>query len=121
MEWYAPLTVLPAIGLLILSTSNFIVALNNEINGLLHEPERRKVLIGKKLAQLKRLSVASAFLYFGVILFLTSGLTSAFSEKEIFFKLQMAAGVLVTTVAVVILFFYSTKAVAIRQSQLDSN
>jgi hypothetical protein len=31
MEWYGPLTILPAIGLLILSTSNFIVSLNEEV------------------------------------------------------------------------------------------
>jgi hypothetical protein len=31
MEWYLPITVLPALGLPILSTSNFIIASNEEI------------------------------------------------------------------------------------------
>ena len=34
MEWYIPLTVLPAIALIILSTSNFLVGLNSELNQL---------------------------------------------------------------------------------------
>lgn len=31
MEWYVPMTILPGIGLIILSTSNFLIALNIEI------------------------------------------------------------------------------------------
>jgi len=34
MEWYGPLTILPAIGLLILSTSRFIISLNEEVSKL---------------------------------------------------------------------------------------
>jgi hypothetical protein len=34
MEWYGPLTILPAIALVILSTSNFIVSSNSEIQAL---------------------------------------------------------------------------------------
>ena len=34
MEWYGPLTILPTIGLLILSTSRFIISLNEEVSKL---------------------------------------------------------------------------------------
>jgi hypothetical protein len=35
MEWYIPISLLPGIALIILSTSNFILALNNEIKELI--------------------------------------------------------------------------------------
>ena len=60
MEWHAPLSILPAIGLIILSTSNFIVALNNELYQLEENKEANKWIITQKLKQLKRLGIAAA-------------------------------------------------------------
>ena len=36
-EWYLPITILPALGMLILSTTNQMMSLSNEINSLLRE------------------------------------------------------------------------------------
>jgi len=49
MEWYGPLTILPAVALIIMSTSNFIIALNEEIILLQHEKEKLIEIIDLKL------------------------------------------------------------------------
>lgn len=69
MEWFGPLTVLPAIGLIIMSTGNFIVALNNEIVELETSDYKNEQIITLKLAQLKRLGIANASLYASFVLF----------------------------------------------------
>ena len=52
-NWYIPITIIPGIGLLILSTSNLMVALSTEINTLIHNTDENDVIINKKLIQLK--------------------------------------------------------------------
>ena len=39
MEWYIPITILPGIGLIILSTSNVVLELNREIERLENSKE----------------------------------------------------------------------------------
>jgi len=48
MEWYAPLTIL-AIGLIILSTTNFLISLNTEIYQLGKETEQNENVINGKI------------------------------------------------------------------------
>ena len=48
MEWYIPITILPGIGLLILSTSNFLIALNNEIKELNNDKEKYQSIVTEK-------------------------------------------------------------------------
>ena len=62
MEWYGPLTILPAIGLLILSTSRFIISWNEEVTKLEEDKMKDFEIIRLKLAQLKKLGIANAFL-----------------------------------------------------------
>jgi hypothetical protein len=70
MEWYGPLTVLPAIGILILFTSNFIVSLNNELTGLEKDIVKHQEIIRLKISELKRLGIANSCLYDSVLFFL---------------------------------------------------
>lgn len=35
-NWYLPITIVPGVGLLILSTSNLMVILSDELNGLIN-------------------------------------------------------------------------------------
>ncbi len=74
MEWYIPITLLPGIALLILSTSNFIIALNVEIQILKEKKELFKDIIKLKMKQLKRLNYAISGLYLSVLFFTISGL-----------------------------------------------
>ena len=50
MEWYGSLIVLPAIGLIIMSTSNFNVHLNNEIVEMEMAAQPNEEIITLKLA-----------------------------------------------------------------------
>ena len=54
MEWYIPMTIIPGIGLIILSTTNIILALNNEISNLENEKRINVSIIKSKLSQLKK-------------------------------------------------------------------
>ena len=117
MEWYAPLTVMPAIGLIILSTSNFIVALNNELVEMEMSDTPNEVVIELKLAQLKRLGIANSSLYGALLCFLVAGLSSALFSGPSFPKYSMVGGVVLTTFALIFLFIHALKAVRIRHKR----
>ena len=118
MEWYAPLTVLPAIGLIIMSTTNFIVALNNEIVEMEMSDTPNETVIILKLAQLRRLGLANASLYASSLCFLLAGLSSAVFNDADIQKYVMIAGVSLTAIALTLLFIHSMKAVSIRHKRL---
>lgn len=121
MEWIAPLTILPAIGLIILSTSNFIVALNNEIYNLQIDESRKKILdtiIQAKLKQLTRLGFANAFLYAAALCLLLSSLVRIFFERAYVFQSVMVFSTVLITAALVFLFIHSLKAIQIRNQHL---
>ena len=121
MEWYVPMTIIPAVGLLILSTSNFTIALNQEIVELCHDSHNNKETIELKIVQLKRLSFAISFLYLSVLSFLLAGLSSALTFSNIklgLFPYFMIGGVAFFVVAIIILLRYSFKAIIIRQKHL---
>ena len=118
MEWYGPLTVLPAIGLIIMSTGNFIVHLNNEIVEMEMSEKPNEEIISLKLGQLKRLGIANASLYAACLFFLLAGLATAIFENHEFQKIFMIIGVVLTTVALSFLFVHSFKAVSIRHRRL---
>ena len=118
MEWYGPLTILPAIGLLILSTSGFIISLNGEITELEGNEKRNIEIIILKLAQLKKLGIANAFLYASSLLFLMAGIMKALLALDSLFYSLMLMGVISAAVAMAFLFIHSLKSVYIRQKHL---
>lgn len=120
MDWYFPITIIPGIALLILSTTNLISGLNLELSQLAEENSRYEEIIDLKIKQLKRISRAVFWFYMGVFLFLISGMGAAltdFSEKWPQFILL--AGVLSTTLAIILLLVFSIKAVRIRIQFLE--
>jgi len=119
MEWYIPLTVLPAIALIILSTSNFLMALNIEIDQLEKSKDASEWVIGQKLKQLKRLGFANILLYSSVLFFLFSALTTAISHKVILLTCLMIIAVFLFTLALIFLLVHSVKAIKIRQKHLN--
>ncbi len=118
MEWYGPLTILPAIALLILSTTTFIIALNNEIVELVNDGEKCAKIIQLKMIQLKRLGIANAFLYACALLFMVAGLSMAFTNNSNLFLYLMLGGVFTTVVALSFLFVHSLGSILIRQKHL---
>lgn len=118
MEWYGPLTVLPAIGLLILSTSNFIVSLNGEIMEMEMRENIKVEIVKLKLAQLKRLGIANACLYSAALSFMVAGLANGLFGLMKLSEYCMLFGVAGATTALIFLFIHSLKSVKIRQKNL---
>lgn len=118
MDWYGPLTVLPAIGLLVLSTSNFIVSLNNELIVLENDKVKFLEIIHLKISELRKLGIANSFLYGSALFFMLAGMSKAIDMNDDFFFVLKLSGVFTTTGALVFLFIHSIKSVQIRQKHL---
>jgi uncharacterized membrane protein HdeD (DUF308 family) len=126
-EWYVPITILPGICLLILSTSNIMIDLSREIKVLINENDDDDVstLIERKLKQLKLINSAMALLYLSVVSFVLSALFSGLKENtgwnfqgDIYVLLL---GILVAVLALLSLMMYSFRAVKLRQDQYHKN
>ncbi|MCH2451347.1 MAG: hypothetical protein MK198_14565 [Gracilimonas sp.] len=122
--WYLPITIIPGIGLLILSTSNLIISLNEELEGLLKDADEFQLLIDRKLSQMKLLTYSLAGLYLSTALLVLSGLLS-FSkryEEGIFSSsasVSLITGVTLIFISLIILILYSVRAVTIRRAHFD--
>ena len=121
MEWYLPMTIIPGIGLIILSTSNIMLALNSEISELEKSPNEIIVIIKLKLSQFKILSVSIVFQYLGVLLFLLSGIVASILSNNFLPKGLLFIGVGMVSFSIILLLFYSIKSVSIRQKHLNIN
>ncbi|MEM9361030.1 MAG: hypothetical protein AAGA43_00270 [Bacteroidota bacterium] len=122
MDWYIPITIVPAVGLIILSTSNLLTALSTEVKDLIKGKNATELLVQIKLQQLKRLSWAMIFLYISVASFVISGLIAGIYESS--HKMVSNAsiyivviGILVALTALFILIVYAWNALKIRQNQ----
>lgn len=119
MEWYLPVTIIPGIGMIVLSTSSIMLALNGEITQLESAEIQNIEIIQAKLSQLKRLSISIVFQYVGVLLFLVSGIINAILPDQMkISETLLLVGVIVVSVSIIILLIYSIKAVTIRQKHL---
>ena len=120
MPWYLPITILPGIALLLLSTTNLITALNDEISKLNYEKELYKSIIIKKLKQLKLLIVATIGLYISAFLMVFSGLLMAieFNLRVNLPKAVLLVGVLALFIAIVLLLVYTIRSYKIRLAHL---
>ena len=125
-EWYVPITIIPGICLLILSTSNIMIDLSREIKSLINENEGdASTLIERKLKQLKLINSAMALLYLSVVSFVLSALFSGLKEN-VGWDFQgdiyvLFLGILVAILALLSLMLYSFRAVRLRQDQYHKN
>ena len=119
MQWIIPITVLPGIALIVLSTSGLVISLNKEITQLNKERNKYGTIIDLKIVQLKRLNWALVLLYVGILFFLASGVLGALTEPENSYPVSsMLAGVLVLIAALVLLIIYVFKSIYIRERHL---
>jgi len=115
-NWYLPITILPGLGLLILSTSNLMVTLSNEINKMIKDSSERSIII-KKLSQLRLLNMTMAFFYVSVaLLFISVVIKGLYNFDKVSLYISVLAIVLVI-IALLFLIIYSFRAVKIRQNQ----
>ena len=124
-NWYVPITIIPGIGLLILSTSNLMVSLSNEISTILNSKLERESIIIRKLSQLKLLNRAMVLFYMSVACLVSSGLlaginTSIGLKINIFIYISII-GIVIFLLGLISLIVYSYKAVSIRQDQFKNS
>lgn len=122
-NWVIPLTLLPGIGMIIMSTSHLSTATSDEINQLLRDNICDASLIKKKISQLLLLNLAKVALYISIAVFSVSGLVEAI------FTLQSAMldstlrtilliiGVSTLVLATVLLIIFSVRKVKIKRDQ----
>ncbi|MBL4606126.1 MAG: hypothetical protein JKY02_10835 [Flavobacteriaceae bacterium] len=120
-HWYLPITILPGIGLLILSTSNQLIALSNEIAERLKLEICNDQISQRKLKQLKLLNKGLVGLYIGAGVMVASGILSGLQNFYNFSNtlgiITMLLGVLSVFISISFLIVYSLRAVKIRQDQ----
>lgn len=122
--WYLPITILPGIGLLILSTIHLIVSLNEELERLLKAADEFQVLIDQKLSQMRLLTYGMSGLYISTALMVLSGLISFSKRFEGVLLDEAGSIVLLISVgfiflSLIFLIVYSAKAVSIRRAHFD--
>ncbi len=125
-EWYLPITILPALGMLILSTTNQMMSLSNEINSLLREKcsDFQHLISSKKLKQLGLLTRAGALLYLASGIYVLSGILGAVLEIDAFYdvpSLLLYLGTIFLFLAFIILIIYAFRTVGIRKLQFENN
>lgn len=120
-NWYIPISIIPGIGLLILSTSNLMVSLSTEINTLIHSTDENDMIINRKLVQLKLLNRAMVLFYIAISCLVTAALIGGISLK---LDTEATLALYVIILGIMMLLFglfwlikYSYRAVSIRQDQ----
>ena len=122
MNWYLPITIIPGLGMLILSTVTQMLSLSSEINGLVtqecsvfqHEISKRKI---KQLGLLTR---ANALLYLATGSYVLSGILGVIFESESIVSIPsitLYIGTILVFIAITLLIMYAFRAVKIRKDQ----
>ncbi len=119
-NWYLPITIVPGIGLLILSTSNLMITLSNEINNLM-TINLSETIIKRKLTQLKTLNRTMVFFYLAIACLATSGLIGGLEFNHKIASYISILGVILMLIGLIFLVKYSYKAVSIRQDQFKNS
>ena len=125
MEWYLPITILPGLGMLILSTSTQMMGLSAEIGSLLSNKcrEFEHIIAERKIKQLALLTRSSVLLYIAAGCYVLSGILGAILPSGEFSiqNIILYIGTICIFLALVLLIIYASKAVAIRQLQFKHN
>lgn len=122
MEWYIPITILPGIGVLLMSSATLTVAMYGDIKGLMDQEDLDHDFLKSKISQLNLLSSAMVGFYVACALMVLAGLASGFNLPhtamwEGLTRVLMLVGVIATTISLFLLVTYSLKAVRMRREQ----
>ncbi|MEL0650834.1 hypothetical protein V6246_05330 [Algibacter sp. TI.3.09] len=118
-NWHLPITIVPGLGLLILSTSNLMVTLSNEINAMI-ENSKKKAITARKLKQLKLLNMAMVFFYVAVALLLISAVINGLYEVGKASLYTSILAIIFALIGLISLIIFSFRAVTIRQNQFKN-
>lgn len=121
-SWIFPLTVLPGIGLLIMSTTHWAIALTGEINHLLEHHHCDHRILKRKVQQLGLINRALVFLYICSGLLAAAGfcgatLNWAGATNASWMYFIAGVGILFLLTATYMLIIYGFRAYAIKKTQ----
>lgn len=119
MDWFIPITIVPGIGMFVLSTTSQMMSLSEEIARLLkvYENEFQHQIAHLKIEQLTRLTRAATLLYIAAALFVLSGIWGAISINNEWSAWILFGGVALTFIAFGLLISYSYNTIIIRKKQ----
>lgn len=114
------ISVIPGIGLIIMSTSNLLNALASELSNLIkQDADHLSEIIEKKISQLTILNRTLVFLYLGAACFILASLlveaTYSFPQLAGYAATFLVAGTICTLIALFLLITYSFRAVSIKR------
>ena len=118
-NWHLPITIVPGLGLLILSTSNLMVTLSNEISGMIENSNKKSITV-RKLKQLRLLNMAMVFFYVAVALLLISAVINGLYEVGKTSLYTSVLAIVFAIIGLISLIIYSFRAVTIRQNQFKN-
>lgn len=119
-NWYIPITILPGVALLILSTSNLMIALSGEIRQRIESKMKAETTI-RKLRQLKMLSRSLVCFYVGAACMVGAGVQNLFSVNQLITEILLMVGAVCIFIAVSFLIVFSLRAVRIRQDEFNES
>lgn len=119
-NWYIPITILPGIALLILSTSSLMIALSGEIRQRIENKMERQTTT-RKLHQLKLLSRSLVCFYVGAACMVGAGLQNLFAFSVRISEALLILGTLGLFSALSFLILFSVRAVRIRQDEFNES
>ncbi len=122
MNWYLPITIIPGLGMLILSTVTQILNLSAEINMLVSKECSvfQHAISARKIKQLGLLTRASALLYLATGSYVLSGILGVVFESESIVSvpsITLYVGTIFVFISIFLLIIYAFRAVKIRQDQ----
>jgi len=119
MEWYIPITILPGIGMFIISTSNIMIALNDEIRELMIDTSKFRMVVHEKILQLKKLNYALIGQYISSFALVLGGVIGAITENEQLIIILVFIGIVFLAISIGLLIHYSIVSVKVRQKHLS--
>ncbi|MEL4307006.1 hypothetical protein [Joostella sp. CR20] len=126
MNWYIPITILPGLGMLILSTATQMMGLSSEIGALVSKKcsPFQHTIAQKKIKQLGLLTRASTLLYTATGCYVLSGIIGAIYENDSVWSvpsITLYVGTILMFIGITFLIIYAFRTVIIRKLQFDNN
>lgn len=123
-DWLLPITLLPGVGLLIMSTSSLTMGLSNELSLLINDSTSNPIIIRQKISQLSRLNLSLTAFYISSAALTISGLIGGLAANEYdafeqYAEILLFLSILCILVALILLMIYSARAVRIKKRQFE--
>jgi len=124
MNWYLPITIIPGIGMLIMSTITQTINISDEISKMVIQKcsTFQHQIADRKIKQLGLLTRATTLLYLATGSFVLSGILGIIFENESHTSLPsivLYIGALFIFTAIALLINYSFRAIRIRKDQFS--